>query len=76
VISPNGVRMSLNYAVRNNNEWLCILLIACDIYIRVYAFYCLDCQGELIVNNPLDVQENEKVVLDFALHMSHLFRSR
>jgi hypothetical protein len=25
------------------------------------------------VNNPLDVKENDEHVLDFALHLSHLF---
>jgi hypothetical protein len=35
---------------------------------------CLDSQGEFFVKNPLDIKENEHA-LDFALRLSHLFRS-
>jgi hypothetical protein len=35
----------------------------------------LACQGELFVNNPLDVKENDEHALDFAFHLSHLLRS-
>jgi hypothetical protein len=34
---------------------------------------CLACQGKFFMDNPLDVKENEEHVLDFALHLSHLF---
>jgi hypothetical protein len=37
---------------------------------------CLACQDEFFVNITLDVKENNEYVLDFALHLSHLFRSR
>jgi hypothetical protein len=33
----------------------------------------LTCQDEFFVNNPLDVKENDKHDLDFALHLSCLF---
>jgi hypothetical protein len=36
---------------------------------------CLACQDELFVNNPFDIKVNDEHVLDFALHLSHLFRS-
>jgi hypothetical protein len=37
---------------------------------------CLACQDEFLLNNPLDVKENDEHALDFALHLSRLFRSR
>jgi hypothetical protein len=33
----------------------------------------LTCQGELFVNNPIDVKENYEHALGFALHLSRLF---
>jgi hypothetical protein len=30
---------------------------------------CLACQGELYVDNPIDVKENDGHALDFALHL-------
>jgi hypothetical protein len=37
---------------------------------------CLACQDEFFVHNPLDAVENDEHALDFALHLSHLFRSQ
>jgi hypothetical protein len=37
-------------------------------------FDCLACQDEMFVNNPLDVKESYEHALDFALHLSRLFR--
>jgi hypothetical protein len=42
----------------------------------VYEIDCLACQDEFFVNNSLDVKENDEHALDFALHLSRLFRSR
>jgi hypothetical protein len=36
----------------------------------------LACQEELFVTDPLDVKENDEHALDFAFHLSHIFRSR
>jgi hypothetical protein len=37
--------------------------------------HCLACQDEFFVNSPLDVKENDEHALDFALHLSYIFRS-
>jgi hypothetical protein len=36
---------------------------------------CLAFQDEIFVSNPLDAKENDEHALDFALHLSRLFRS-
>jgi hypothetical protein len=36
----------------------------------------LACQGKLFANNPHGVKENDEHALDFALHLSLLFRFR
>jgi hypothetical protein len=33
-------------------------------------------QGQIFVNNPLDVNENDEHALDFAFHMSRLSQSQ
>jgi hypothetical protein len=35
----------------------------------------LACQDKLFMNNPLDIKENVEHALDFAVHLSHFFRS-
>jgi hypothetical protein len=37
---------------------------------------CLGLQDEFFVNNPLDVKENDEHALNFAFHLSRLFRSQ
>jgi hypothetical protein len=37
---------------------------------------CLACHGEFFVNNQLDIKQNDEHALDFALHLSRLYRSR
>jgi hypothetical protein len=36
----------------------------------------LACQGEVFVDNVLDVKENDEHALVFAVHLSRFFRSR
>jgi hypothetical protein len=36
---------------------------------------CLVCQDKFLVNNSIDVKANDEHALDFALHLSSLFRS-
>jgi hypothetical protein len=41
----------------------------------VCVINCLAYQDELFVSNPFDVKENDEHALNFALHLSRLFRS-
>jgi hypothetical protein len=47
-------------------------IVAVEVIV-ICRIYCLACQDEFFVNNPLDVKERDENAFDFALHLPCLF---